>query len=124
MPCEVIGSKLYQLEQNVVKTCNIAVGETVDIPFNFEGLTVNSTYTILVCIPDGDEVEYLNWNNGSIKYIYIFTMLEDTAIQDIKLDAPDADVYDMHGVRLGKAADLKTLPKGIYIINKKKVVNK
>ena len=48
----------------------------------------------------------------------------DTAIKDIQLDSPDADVYDMRGVRLGKASELKSLPKGVYIINKKKVVNK
>ena len=76
-------------------------------------------------IPDGDDVKYLNWeDDGSIKYIYIFTMIEDTAIKDIQLDSPDADVYDMRGVRLGKASELKSLPKGVYIINKKKVVNK
>lgn len=54
----------------------------------------------------------------------IFKLVTDTGIEVLKADEPDADVYDMRGVRLGKAADLKSLPKGIYIINKKKMVNK
>ena len=51
-------------------------------------------------------------------------MIEDTAIKDIQLDSPDADVYDMRGVRLGKASELKSLPKGIYVIGNKKVLVK
>ena len=33
------------------------------------------------------------------------------------------EVYNLNGVFMGKASDLKNLPKGVYIINKKKVVN-
>lgn len=111
---------------------NIAIGETKDIPFSFENLTIGNYYLLLFTAKDGKDDYPLNYEiieQDGKKYIryyykYIYLLMEDTAIQDIKLDAPDADVYDMHGVRLGKAADLKTLPKGIYIINKKKVVNK
>jgi len=58
------------------------------------------------------------------KYSSIYLLLEDTGIEVLRADAPNADVYDMRGVRLGKAADMNSLPKGIYIINKKKMVNK
>ena len=125
LPCELIGNTLNTIGQSVTTDCNIAIGDSQEVSFNFRNLTLNSTYIILVKIPDGDDVKYLNWeDDGSIKYIYIFTMIEDTAIKDIQLDSPDADVYDMRGVRLGKASELKSLPKGVYIINKKKVVNK
>ena len=125
LPCELIGNTLNTIGQSVSTDCNIAIGDSQEVSFNFRNLTLNSTYIILVKIPDGDDVKYLNWeDDGSIKYIYIFTMIEDTAIKDIQLDSPDADVYDMRGVRLGKASELKSLPKGVYIINKKKVVNK
>ena len=125
LPCELIGNTLNTIGQSVATDCNIAIGDSQEVSFNFRNLTLNSTYIILVKIPDGDDVKYLNWeDDGSIKYIYIFTMIEDTAIKDIQLDSPDADVYDMRGVRLGKASELKSLPKGVYIINKKKVVNK
>ena len=125
LPCELIGNTLNTIGQSVATDCNIAIGDSQEVSFNFRNLTLNSTYIILVMIPDGDDVKYLNWeDDGSIKYIYIFTMIEDTAIKDIQLDSPDADVYDMRGVRLGKASELKSLPKGVYIINKKKVVNK
>lgn len=125
LPCELIGNTLNTIGQSVTTDCNIAIGDSQEVSFNFRNLTLNSTYIILVKIPDGDDVKYLNWeDDGSIKYIYIFTMIEDTAIKDIQLESPDADVYDMRGVRLGKASELKSLPKGVYIINKKKVVNK
>lgn len=125
LPCELIGNTLNTIGQSVTTDCNIAIGDSQEVSFDFRNLTLNSTYIILVKIPDGDDVKYLNWeDDGSIKYIYIFTMIEDTAIKDIQLDSPDADVYDMRGVRLGKASELKSLPKGVYIINKKKVVNK
>lgn len=125
IPFEIVGYELNELEQSVVTTCNIAVGGQQDVPFNFTGLTVNSTYTIIVAVPDNGKAKYLNYDEKQgIKYIHIFTMVEDTAIKDIQIDSPDADVYDMRGVRLGKASALKSLPKGIYIINKKKVVNK
>jgi hypothetical protein len=123
-PYEVKDKSLYEVDQHVIKTCNIAVGESMDIPFKFENLTPNSTYVILVGIPDGEDIKWLNLVDGSILYIHIFHMVEDTAIEAIQADAPDADVYDLRGVRVGKASELHHLPKGVYIINKKKVLNK
>ena len=116
-----------------VKTMvNIAIGETKDIPFNFENLTVGNYYLPLFFGYNGDDLFPLNFelyekDGGqyfSYKYSSVYLLLEDTAIKDIQIDSPNADVYDMRGVRLGKASELKSLPKGVYIINKKKVVNK
>ncbi len=36
----------------------------------------------------------------------------------------EADVFNMQGIRMGKAVQLKSLPKGVYIINNKKIVNR
>ena len=46
-----------------------------------------------------------------------------TAIEDITVGefAADDAVYTLSGVRLGKAAQLKSLPQGLYIVNGKKV---
>ena len=82
---------------------------------------------ILVSAKDGNDRKPLNYEevgDGYISFSYdvIYLLTGDTAIQSLELDTDDADVYDMRGVRLGKASDLKNLPKGIYIINKKKVI--
>lgn len=109
------------------ETLNLGIGETKDIPFSFDNLTVGNYYMLLVTALDGKEEKALNYefaDEGYIRYYYniIYLATTDTAIRDIKVDADDADVYDMRGVRLGKVADLKNLPKGIYVINKKKVI--
>ena len=65
----------------------------------------------------------VNFVNGGIPQSAIFMLVDATGIQSIQSNAPDAEVYSLNGVRLGKASELKNLPKGVYIINKKKVVN-
>ena len=55
---------------------------------------------------------------------YVADVCANKSPAEILADEPDADVYNMQGVRLGKASELEALPKGIYIINKKKVINK
>ena len=109
-------------------SANIPIGETVDIPFSFEGLLPENYYLILVTAMDGENTKPLNYTQSgtNIKYSpkYLYYLLADTGINGIQNDAPDAEVYDIRGVRLGKASELKSLPKGVYIINKKKVINK
>lgn len=109
------------------ETVNIGVGETKDLPFSYDGLTTGNYYMILVSAKDGNDIKPLNYEevgDGYISFSYdvIYLLTGDTAIQSLELDTDDADVYDMRGVQLGKASDLKNLPKGIYIINKKKVI--
>jgi hypothetical protein len=111
----------------------IAVGETVEFSFSFDNLTVGNYYLpLFVAWDENDDMFPLNFElfeeDGksyfSYKYSAIYHLVEGTAIQSIKQDVPaDADVYDMRGVRVGKASQLKSLPKGIYIINKQKVIN-
>lgn len=107
----------------------IAIGETVDVPFSIENLTPNHRYILLIYGKDGDDIYPVNFilnddDTFTYYYKYVYLMTESTGLESLKADEPDADVYNMQGVRLGKASELEALPKGIYIINKKKVINK
>lgn len=111
------------------KTYKIAIGETVDVPFSIENLTPNHRYILLIYGKDGDDIYPVNFilnddDTFTYYYKYVYLMTESTGLESLKADEPDADVYNMQGVRLGKASELEALPKGIYIINKKKVINK
>ena len=106
------------------KTVKIQVGETVEVPFVFENLAVDTNYALYVEMMDKGQYVWVNNKDGYIPSSAVYALTGETAIKAVSTDMPDADVYDMRGVRLGKASALKSLPKGIYIINKKKVVNK
>ena len=98
----------------------VPVGETVSLPFEFKDLSVGYYYGFRFQVMEKGAVKtVLNLPNNPI-----CTILGDTGIRDVLLEQTDADVYNMQGVRKGKAAGIKSLPKGIYIINKKKVINK
>ena len=109
---------------------SIAVGDKKDVSFDFQTTTPGNYYLLLFSAYDDKGVVPLNYElfekDGktyfSYTYNYLYLLLTDTAIRDVVRDVPDADVYDLHGVRIGKASDLKNLPKGLYIINKKKVI--
>lgn len=102
---------------------NIGLLETKDVEFSYPDLTIGFYYALIVGYKDGESMVYMNMNGKSITYDQFYLMTESSGLQAVKLDRPDADVYDMRGVRQGKASDIKSLPKGIYIINKKKVIN-
>ena len=115
--------------KNKRESAKIAIGETVDIPFSFENLTPNHKYILLIYAMNGEDKYPLNFvlhDDGSFTYYYkyVYQMTESTGIDALKADSPDADVYDMHGARIGKVSELKSLPKGVYIINKKKILNR
>lgn len=123
--------KLAELDMSVgnfkfIGTSNqkitIGIGETKEISFSYENLTNGLYYALIVGYQNGSSTVYMNMEDDLVAYNQFYQMTESTGIGLLKADAPDADVYNMNGVRLGKAADLKNLPKGIYIINKKKVI--
>lgn len=117
-------NKFSLVSNNNVKT-TIAVGQSVDLPINITDLKANYYYVLLLSIQENGKKKYLNADeNGYFNYSNIYHTGEDTGIGIIPVDTPDADVYNMQGVRLGKASGLKTLPKGLYIINKKKIINR
>ena len=129
------GVRIWLLQQNSsdnmyystavqTNTAEIKVGETGEVPFQFEGLDTDTSYAFYVMMLNKGEYEWVNGENGYLTSTCVYKLTSETGIQNIQLETPDADVYDMRGVKLGKASELNSLPKGIYIINKKKVVNK
>lgn len=115
-------------DKNVGYSTQIALGEKADVKFSFTDLTPDNRYLLLVTAMDGEKqipLNYIKNEDNTITYYlkYVYQMTESSGLQSIKLDQADADVYDIRGVRQGKASDIKSLPKGIYIINKKKVIN-
>ena len=53
-----------------------------------------------------------------------FNVNLSTGISTVEAEGEDAPVYTVSGLRVGTAADLKSLPKGIYITGGKKIVVK
>ena len=73
----------------------------------------------------GDEDEAVVDYSPELKYT--FTLIDGEGIGDVLADAETADIYTVSGILVkkdAKADDLKTLKKGIYIVNGKKVAIK
>lgn len=103
---------------------NIEPLDTKEIEFSYPDLTIGLYYALIVGYQDGTSTIYMNLDeNNRISYNQFYLMTESSGLQSVKLDQPDTEVFDMRGARQGKASDIKSLPKGIYIINKKKVIN-
>ena len=98
----------------------LAVGQSMDIAFQFNDLNVDEYYGIIVYALERGENKKLNGLNSDT----IFNITGGSGIAPVELDEEDADVYNLNGVRVGKASELKTLPKGIYIIHGQKRVVK
>jgi len=107
----------------LVRSADIPVGATAEVPFEFYDLKTDVEYALVIEMYEKKDWKEVNLVNGGIPASAIFTLVDATGIQSIQSDAPDAEVYNLNGVFMGKASDLKSLPKGLYIINKKKVVN-
>ena len=110
----------YYADDQIVNGVSVPVGDSVVLPFEFANLLKEQYYALRVGAVEKGTHKYLK--GFTISDIYY--VVGDTGIDAIMLDAPDAEVFDIRGVRLGKASELKSLPKGVYIINKKKVINK
>ena len=107
----------------LVRSADIPVGATAEVPFEFYDLKTDVEYALVIEMYEKKDWKEVNLVNGGIPASAIFTLVDATGIQSIQSDAPDAEVYNLNGVFMGKASDLKSLPKGLYIINKKKIVN-
>ena len=120
------GSSTYSSIDNTSVTTEIAVGKTADVPFKFEDLETDIRYALLVYMEEKGEWKWVNsYDKDGKSYISsesIFYLTSDTGLNSVLQDDPDADVYDMRGVRIGKASELNNLPKGLYIIKGKKVL--
>jgi hypothetical protein len=78
----------------------------------------------------GDSVEWsLPENTGStrLKYIDFWLLYRkgySAGISQMEADAKSGDVYSFDGVLLRRDGQLNALPKGVYIVNRRKVVVK
>lgn len=123
------GGKSFGNVSTTTKNVTIPIGQTVDVPFSYTDLEADYYYGLILYVKDGDDKWYLNAtktedNRASFGYSVVFHTGDATGLRAIAIDAEDADVYNMNGVRVGKASELKSMPKGVYIINKKKVLNR
>ena len=59
-----------------------------------------------------------------LSYDVIFHLTGGSGISAVEAVGADADVYNLNGVRMGKASELESLPKGVYIINQKKIMKR
>ncbi len=123
------GGKSFGNVSTTTKNVTIPIGQTVDVPFSYTDLEADYYYGLILYVKDGDDKWYLNAtktedNKASFGYSVVFHTGDATGLRAIAIDAEDADVYNMNGVRVGKASELKSMSKGVYIINKKKVLNR
>lgn len=117
--------KSFPYINNRVFSVKLEPNATTELPLYFDNLIDSYYYAILVLGVEKGTEKWLNLDaDGYIPNNAVFKLLGATGIDSIQADAPDADVYDLRGVRVGKASELHHLPKGVYIINKKKVLNK
>lgn len=86
----------------------------------YDGTKYNANY-IDKTRAHADEGGYLTYKRGNVKELN--TDFNTTAIDNI-MTSNTGDVYTLQGVHVGKDIELNTLPKGIYIVNGKKVMIK
>lgn len=59
---------------------------------------------------------------SAIKRLYTLTVTESSGISDIILQGQKFDVYNLQGQMVrSRASSIEVLPRGVYIINKRKV---
>ncbi|MBO4658503.1 MAG: C10 family peptidase [Prevotella sp.] len=115
--------KTYNIAYDKTQNLNIAPGQTTELTFRFESLQMGHSYAIRLRAYADHQTKTLDWLGSR----YTFTV---DGIFD-PVDVPEishhptvsSDVYSISGVLIKKnATTLDGLPKGIYIVNGKKVV--
>lgn len=92
--------------------------KTTLVEFPLNRLKLNHTYEIHVEImKDGQRVDV--WNNVTPRVQFAVAALESTGVSAIETSSGTPVVYNLQGMRIATPVD--QLPKGIYIINGKKV---
>lgn len=94
---------------------SIEPGETKTYEYEFKNLIAGRQYTFSAYYTD--KGERLHFSDAIFGFYLVTT---DTGIDNIKYSRPNGYYYDLRGRNLG--TDETALPKGIYIINGKKVV--
>ena len=115
--------KNWNIAYDKTRNLNIGPNQTADLSFRFESLQMGNTYKVAMMAYTDHQSKNLDW----IGYSYRFTVndvFDPVAVPEISLPAfASSDVYSISGVLVRKnATTLEGLPKGIYIVNGKKVV--
>ena len=94
---------------------SIEPGETKSVSLTFSGLEIGYQYTYSALYMDYNTRTRFDGLN-----IGIYLVSENTGINILDADKIQSPIYDIHGRNFGTSFDV--LPKGIYIIDGKKVV--
>lgn len=121
-----VGSTSYSYDTQASTLADIAVGKTQKFNYSFQNLETNVPYAIIVAaIERGEYIRVSLDSEGYIPAGHCFILTGGgTGIDGVTIDDPDTDVYNLQGVKVGKVSDMERLPRGVYIVNKKKIFNK
>ena len=109
-----VGEDLKEYSDYWAKYVSIPVGQTVTVPFTFEGLTEDMNYAVNLFYNNSGSL--VNTNATGVQILYVVP--GSTAIMGVTTDKGQSStrIFDLQG------REVKTPQKGIYIINGKKVV--
>ena len=111
----------------IVKTQQLTIGENTIIMGPVDSKVTNSLQQINTFLSIIDTPYYDGNYSQLTQHAGLFFNVNPTAIHGVAADnkvAPNTPVFNLAGSRIGTAAELKNLPKGIYIVDGKKVTIK
>ena len=111
----------------VTPMISVGVGKSTTVPFEFSDLTADTYYALYIQAHERGEWIAISLDNEGYlpnEHIFLIKGGSGTGIEAVTLSDPDADVYNLQGVKVGNASDMERLPRGVYIVNKKKVLKK
>jgi hypothetical protein len=111
----------------VTMMISVGVGKSTTVPFEFSDRTADTYYALYIQAHERGEWIAISLDSEGYlpnEHIFLIKGGSGTGIEAVTLSDPDADVYNLQGVKVGKASDMERLPRGVYIVNKKKVLNK
>ncbi|MBO4821472.1 MAG: C10 family peptidase [Prevotella sp.] len=115
--------KTYNISYDKTSYLNLGPKKTIDLEFRFESLKMGQTYTVAL-------KAYTNHNSSTTEWISDnYSFVVNSQADPVGIDVPVVeepaifDVYTMSGVLVRRqASSLEGLPKGVYIVDGKKMV--
>ena len=117
--------KTYNITYDKTQYLNIGAKKTADLEFHFEGLQIGHTYVVaLKGYPyhNSSQTEWISDN-----YSFVVNSQSDPVGIDVVVEgnAPRFDVFSTSGVLVKRqASSLEGLPKGVYLVDGKKIIVK
>ena len=115
--------KQYNIAYDKTRNLNIGPKQTVDLSFRFESLQMGNTYKLAMRAFTDHQSKKLDWLGNAYSFT-VNDVFDPVAVPEMSLPTTTtSDVYSISGVKVRKnGSTLEGLPKGIYIVNGKKVV--